>query len=136
MIGWRSRLILAGPTTALALIGLLGSAAGFTEKEERQIYAALDPQGLGKVTREQFEATKMNAFFFSRHPNREGQMAPLTFEQSRLSRAFFDHVDSDHDGTIDGVEINDAVHFEDIDVKRRGYFDFADLVAYLKKIGR
>jgi hypothetical protein len=30
----------------------------------------------------------------------------------------------------------DAVRFEDIDVKGRGYFDFSDLVVYLKKIGR
>jgi hypothetical protein len=136
MTGWRRRLLLAGPTTALALIGLLGTAAGFTEKEEREIYATLDPEGIGTVNREQFEATKMNAFFFRRHPSREGRMEPLSFEQSRLSRQFFDRVDTNHDGMIEGIEMNDAVHFEDIDARRRGYFDFADLTAYLNKIGR
>jgi len=30
----------------------------------------------------------------------------------------------------------DAMHFEDIDTGGRGYFDFSDLVIFLKKIGR
>ena len=125
-------LLLAGA----AVMGPNGSAVAFSDKEARELFAMLDANHDGKVTRVEFEGTKMNAFYFHREPSKSGSMEPLTFEQTRLSRAFFDKADTDHDGSLDGVEINDAIRFEDIDTRRRGYFDFADFVMFLNKIGR
>jgi len=120
----------------LALIGPIAPAASFTDKEAREIFAILGPDGNGHVSRVQFEQTKLNAFYFRHRPSSDYEMKPLTFEETGLSREFFDKADTDHDGTLDGVEITDAIRFEDIDTKGRGYFDFSDLVAFLKKIGR
>ena len=121
---------------ALLLIGPLHPAAAFTAKEAQQIFDILDPDHHGKVTRVEFDVNKMNAFFFRFRPTQTGQMDPLTFEETRLSREFFDKVDEGHEGRLDGVDINDAIHFEDIDTTRRGYFNFTDLMVFLKKIGR
>jgi hypothetical protein len=120
----------------LGLMGPIAPAASFTDKEAREIFATLGPDGNGHVSRVQFEQTKLNAFYFRHRPSGDYEMKPLTFEETRLSRAFFDKADTDHDGTLDGVEITDAIRFSDIDTKRRGYFDFADLQAFLQKIGR
>jgi hypothetical protein len=126
----------AGLAFGMALMGPIAPAASFTDKEARDIFATLGPDSNGHVTRVQFEQTKLNAFYFRHRPTGDYEMKPLTFEETRLSRAFFDKADTDHDGTLDGVEITDAIRFEDIDTKRRGYFDFADLKAFLQKIGR
>jgi hypothetical protein len=79
---------------------------------------------------------KMNAFYFRRRPDASGEMKPLTFEDTGLSREFFDKADENHDGRLNGVEIIDAIRFRDIDTRGRGYIDFADLEAFLKKISR
>lgn len=39
-------------------------------------------------------------------------------------------------GFLDGIDIMDAIKFDDTGARRRGYFDYADLVAFLKKISR
>ena len=118
------------------LISSIGTAFGFTDEEKRDIYRILDPDNHGRVTRVQFQINKMNAFYFRHQPTARWEMKPLSFEETGLSRDFFDKVDKDHNGRIDSIEIIDAIHFEDIDTKRRGYFDFSDLVLFLNKIGR
>jgi len=132
------RLVRLAPVLALAaLLGWPAAlAAGFTDKEARAIFDALDADHHGKVTRTDFNANKMNAFYFNRHPDESGQMKPLTFADTSLSREFFDKADQGHKGYLDPLDIIDAVRFEDIDTKRRGYFDYADLLAFLHKIGR
>ena len=134
----RLRLTWPGVVVVLALLltAPLHPAAAFTDKEAQQIFDILDPDHHGKVTKIEFEVNKMNAFFFSLSPSHTGEMKSLTFEETRLSREFFDKADEGHEGKLDGVDINDAIHFEDIDTTRRGYFDFAELVAFLKKISR
>ena len=122
--------------TLCLLIGFYHPCLGYTEKEARQLFETLDPDHTGRVTKTQFEMYKMNAFYFSQHPTSSGQMKPLTFEETRLSRVFFDKIDQNHKGYIDGLDIHDGIHFEDIDARGRGYFDFSDLLAFLEKIGR
>lgn len=56
----------------------------------------------------------------------------LTFEQKGLSRAFFDA----HDGTLDPVEITDALPFEAADPDHKGYILYEDLRRFLGRIGR
>jgi hypothetical protein len=50
--------------------------------------------------------------------------------------SFFDWADRGHKGYLDATDITYALRFEDIDTTRRGYFDYAELVAYLHKMGR
>jgi hypothetical protein len=117
---------------ALMLIG----ASGFTDQEERKIWQTLDPDNSGRVTKMQFAINKMNAFYFRHQPTDRWEMKPLSLEETGLSREFFNKIDKDHSGYITSLEIIDAIHFEDIDTKQRGYFDFSDLVTFLTKIGR
>lgn len=60
----------------------------------------------------------------------------LIFQETGLSREFFDQADRGHKGYRDATHITYGLRFEDIDTTRRGYFDHAELVAYLNKIGR
>jgi len=100
-----SRNALAHLAIALAwsLVGLLDPAAAYTDNQAHEIFDALDPDHYGRVTSEGFERTKVDAFFYRRSPDENtGVMKPLTFEETGLSRAFFEKVDRDHDGNIDG----------------------------------
>lgn len=135
-LGRYSKLAFRALAVAIFLAGWIGSAAGFTDEQMREIYRTLDPDNRGQVTRIQFQINKMNAFYFRHQPTARWEMKPLTFEETGLSRAFFDKIDKDHNGRIDSIEIIDAIRFEDIDTKQRGYFDFSDLVVFLNKIGR
>ena len=112
-----------------------GRATAFTDEEAKEIFRILDPDHHGRVTEPEFEMNKMHAFYYRRRPI-GGKMKPLTFEETGLSRAFFDQIDHGHKGYLDPIDIHDAVRFEDIDAARRGYFDFGDLVVFLSKIGR
>ncbi len=81
----------------------------------------LDPDHHGKVTKIEFQVNKMNAFYFRFRPrkNASSDMKPLTFEEMRVSREFFDKADQGHEGHLDAVDINDAIHFEDIETTTR-----------------
>ncbi len=109
--------------------------AAFTDKEAREIFKILDSERDGKVTLVEFQLNKVSAFFW-RTRNERGEIKKMTFEQTGLSREFFDKADVGHKGYLDGVDMADAIRFEDIDVKKKGYFDYEDLVVFLKKIGR
>jgi hypothetical protein len=39
-------------------------------------------------------------------------------------------------GFLDGIDIIDAIKFDDTETRRRKYFDHADLVAFPNSIGR
>jgi len=119
----------------LALSGLAQPAAAFTEKDVRVIFDILDPDHHGKVTLVDFQINKVQAFFWKSRDER-CNIKPITFQDTILSREFFDKADFGHKGYLSGLDIVYAIRFDDIDTKRRGYFEHADLVAYLSKIGR
>jgi hypothetical protein len=110
------------------------AARAYTPEQAKQIFDILDSTHDGKVTKLEFEANKVDAFYFR---NRKNDQDPrLKFEDTGLSRDFFDKADEGHKGYLTGLDLIDAIHFEDIDVKHRGYFDFQDFVAALKTISR
>jgi Ca2+-binding EF-hand superfamily protein len=124
-------------TMALALF-LSGSAfrvSAFTDEEAREIFDILDGDHAGKVTNVDFQMNKINALF-SRHRAGNGREIRLTFEETGLSREFFDQADRGHNGYLDATDITYALRVEDINTTRRGYFDYAELAAYLNTIGR
>jgi len=124
--------------SALALVlGVWGAsppAHAYTAPEAHKIFDILDGNHDGKVTKLEFEAYKLDAFFFRDRKNADDTR--LRYQDTGLSRAFFDKADQGHKGYLTGLDFIDAIHFEDIDVKHRGYFTFPDLVAGLKTISR
>lgn len=118
----------------LGLVLGVPAASAYTLKEAEEIFDILDSNHDGKVTKLEFEANKVDAFFF--RTRRDDSDPRLRFEDTELSRAFFDAADQGHKGYLTGLDLVDAIHFENIDVTHKGYFDFNDLVAGLKAIGR
>ena len=132
--GMMRRGALAGAMLVLAAGFGAGAAQAYSLQEARQIFDILDINHDGKVTKLEFEAEKIDAFFF--RDRKDPEDTKLRFEQTGLSRAFFDQADHGHKGYLTGLDLIDAIHFEDIDVKHRGYFTFEDLTAGLKSISR
>ena len=116
---------------ALAVPGL---AHAYTLKEAHEIFDILDSDHDGKVTKVEFEANKIDAFYFRTRKNEQDPR--LRFEDTGLSRAFFDAADEGHKGYLTGLDLCDAIHYEMIDTRNRGYFDFNDLLVGLKTISR
>jgi Ca2+-binding EF-hand superfamily protein len=124
--------ILAIATALTASLSALAPATAYTEKEITAIFRMLDSNGDGKVTREEYSANKVAIIY----RNVQGGTANLTFEQTKLSRAFFDAADVDHDGKLSPVEIMDALPFEAVDTDRNGYITLDELRRFLTRIGR
>jgi hypothetical protein len=120
---------------AVALVAALPHRAlAYTQAQAREIFDILDSNHDGKVTKLEFEANKVDAFYFRSRKN--PQDPRLRFEETGLSRAFFDRADDGHKGYLTGLDLVDAIRFELIDVRHRGYFEFSDFVAGLKTISR
>jgi hypothetical protein len=120
---------------ALFLSGSAFPSSAFIDEEAREIFDILDGNHAGKVTNVDFQMNKINALF-SRHRAGNGREIRLTFEETGLSCEFFDQTDRGHKGYLDATDITYALRFEDIVTTWRGYFDYAELVAYLNKIDR
>ncbi len=109
-------------------------APAYTQDQAREIFDILVSNHNGKVTKLEFEANKIDAFYF--RDRKDPQDPRLRFEETGLSRAFFDQADEGHKGYLTGLELIDAIRFESIYVRHRGYFECGDLVAGLKTISR
>ncbi|HUZ74993.1 MAG TPA: hypothetical protein VMU87_18560 [Stellaceae bacterium] len=131
--GWTARLC-----AIVLAVGVLAFAApaarAYTDQQAHEIFNILDGNHDGKVTKLEFEANKMDAFFFRERKNPDETR--LRYEDTGLSRAFFDKADQGHKGYLTGLDLIDAIHFEDIDVKHHGSFTFDELNAGLKTISR
>ncbi len=125
-----------GAVAALIFSSVLLSAgaSAYTLQEARAIFDILDVNHDGKVTKLEFETAKMDAFYFRGRPDEQDPR--LRLEDTGLSRDFFEKADDGHKGYLTGLDLADAIHYEDIDVKHRGYFTFEDFLAGLKTISR
>lgn len=129
----RSAARIIGAAAALwALSSSIDCAWAYTDKEVSKIFDMLDTNGDGRITREEYSANKVKMIY----RNMQTSATTLTFEQTKLSRAFFDAADTDHDGTLSPVEIMDALPFEAVDTNRKGYISRDDLRRFLNRIGR
>jgi hypothetical protein len=128
------RAAVAAVGLVLALLFGAPAAHAYTLDEARAIFDILYSNHDGKVTRLEFEANKIDAFFF--RARQDAQDPRLRYEETGLSRAFFDAADQGHKGYLTGLDLVDAIRFEDLDAKHRGYVTFEDLVAGLKSLSR
>jgi Ca2+-binding EF-hand superfamily protein len=126
------KLALAVAAVVAAMLSAVAPALAYTEQEIEEIFKALDTKGDGKVTRDEYAVNKVRIIY----RNVPNAGTNLTFEQTEVSREFFDAADVDHDGTLSAVEIMDALRFEVVDLDNKGYFTLEDLSRFLKKIGR
>ena len=116
----------------VALSSAIESSWAYTDKEIISIFRMLDTNGDGKVTREEYSANKVKILY----RNTPKGDTTLTFDQTKVSRAFFDAADTDHDGTLSPVEAMDALRFEAVDKDQKGYITLDDLRRFLNSIGR
>lgn len=124
--------IMGAAAVLWALSWSIDCAWAYTDKEVSKIFDMLDTNGDGRITREEYSANKVKMIY----RNMQTSATTLTFEQTKLSRAFFDAADADHDGTLSPVEIMDALPFEAVDTDRKGYISPDDLRRFLNRIGR
>jgi EF hand len=118
----------------LSSVLLSGGASAYTVQQARDIFDMLDTNHDGKVTKLEFETNKIDAFYF--RARSDEQDPRLRFEDTGLSREFFMRADNGHKGYLTGLDLADAIHYEDIDVKHHGFFTFEDFLAGLKTISR
>ena len=128
----RAGRIIGAAAALLAVSSAIDRSWGYTDKEIAAIFHMLDTNGDGRVTREEYSANKVKMIY----RNMPTAATTLTCEQTKVSRAFFDTADTDHDGTLSPVEIMDALPFEAVDTDRKGYIVPDDLRRFLDRIGR
>jgi Ca2+-binding EF-hand superfamily protein len=123
----------AGLLIALCLSGAAVPVAASETEAAREAFAAMDSNGDGKVTREEFEINKVNVIF--RRSAARG--ATLKFEDTLLSKATFDAVDIDGDGVITASDVREApfFKFDSYDKDRDDNIDFAEFRNLLNAIG-
>jgi hypothetical protein len=107
-------------------------AFAVSDAEIREVFKILNTAGDGKVTRDEFNFNKVAALYYRNQD--PGKL--MTFEQMKVTRAFFDAADTDHKGDLDAVKFFDAVQFEKIDRGQKNYITFDDLERFLKEIRR
>jgi Ca2+-binding EF-hand superfamily protein len=122
---------LSAATVLLSLIAAIDPVSAYTDTEVTEIFRVLDTNQDGKVTREEYAANKVAVIY----RNVPGGAPNLTFDQTRVSRTFFDAADVNHDGVLSPTEIMNALPFEAVDPDNKGYFLLDDLRRFLKKIG-
>lgn len=120
----------------LACVLTFSPAYAFTEKDIDTVFKALDLDGDGRVTRDEYANEKI--FVFYRNvPITDDALTSgdVTFGQTKLSRKFFDASDTDHNGKLSPVEVTDALQFEMITQPGKDFFTKDDLRTFMKRIG-
>jgi Ca2+-binding EF-hand superfamily protein len=114
-------------------LGLSTTARAFSDDETLQIFTMLDTNKDGHVSQVEYENNKIAVIFRKKQVIRD---TTITFEETQLTREWFDAADSNHDGVLTGVETRDALRFESIDIDNKGFFTLEDLGHFLQKIER
>ncbi len=126
------RLMLAA-AVAVAPILFSGSAMAFTDAEIEEVFKTFDSNGDGKVDRTEFDVNKINIIYRN---IKTDPIKGVAFEQTKISRTFFDDLDKDHNGLLRPIEITDGLQFERIAGERRSSFEISDLSRFMKSVGR
>ena len=119
-----------------AAIAAYSPAAAFTDQEIENVFKKLDTDGDGKVTREEYDINKVEVIYRDAPADINLATQWPTFKDTRVSRQYFDAVDTNHDGKLSPIEVMDALAFEKIDKDNKGYITRRDLQTFMKSIGR
>ena len=120
-------------TAAMTVLASQAGAAAFTEGEIDEIFRAFDAQNDGQVTRSEFNFMKIRIIYRNIDTD---PIAGVTFEQTKLSRQFFDSLDTDHNGRLSPLEINDGLRFERVTSDNPGYFTREEFRRFVHSIGQ
>ena len=122
---------------ALAPMIAAGPAYGFTEKDIQQAFARLDADADGKVTRAEYDAEKISVIYRN-VPLDSGSLegGDVSFEQVKISRAFFDATDADRNGKLSPVELARSLQFESIAPDGQDHFTREDFGRFMNGIAR
>jgi Ca2+-binding EF-hand superfamily protein len=131
---------------ALTLLNVGGAAAqtgkpvspprGFSEADIQDVFRRLDEDSDGKVTRGEYDGRKVFAIYRNAPADDSLGSGDVSFEQTKLSREFFDSADSDHDGKLSPVEILRTFQYERVVTDGKGYFTRDELRVFMKQISR
>jgi Ca2+-binding EF-hand superfamily protein len=125
-----------GRAVLLALILACVVALPSTAQSDRahELFRRFDADSDGRISRMEFELRKVE-IIFSRS-REEG--AQIKFEDTTLSRATFDAIDTNGDGVITASEVTSAPFFafDNFDTSGDGYIGLEEFIAMLRKIER
>jgi hypothetical protein len=112
---------------AQGLMDILRKEGGETDPEK--VFAIIDKDGDGKVTRAEFTERKMEIFFL-RDVNRDTRLSRDEF--STISQAAFDSADLDGDGMLSTFEFDQAsfAKFEAVDANGDGVITLEEFLAF------
>jgi hypothetical protein len=110
--------------------------SGFTEADVRDVFRRLDEDSDGKVTRAEYDGRKVFAIYRNAPADDSLGSGDVSFEQTKLSREFFNSSDSDRDGKLSPVEILRTFQFENIVADGKDSFTQDDLRVFMGRIGR
>jgi hypothetical protein len=123
----------AAAAAAVAAFGLAGSAWSFSDTEIADVFKMFDTQADGKITRMEFDVNRVRIVYRAVTTD---PIAGVTFEQTKISRRFFDSIDSDRDGKLSPVEIYDGIRFENIASAGADSFSLDEFRRYMNSIGQ
>jgi hypothetical protein len=108
-------------------------AAGYTESEVDELFKAFDTQTDGKVTRTEFDFLKVRIIYRNTEID---PIAGIPFDRTKLSRRYFDSLDTDRNGRLTPIEIIDGLRFDNVSKGNPDYFTREELGRFLASIGQ
>lgn len=121
---------------AAAQTGKPTSQSGFSEADIQDVFRRLDEDSDGKVTRGEYDARKVFAIYRNAPADDSLGSGDVSFEQTKLSREYFDSADSDHDGKLSPIEILRTFQFENIVSDGKDHFTRDDVRVFMRRISR
>lgn len=116
---------------AQGLMDLFSKEGGETDPEK--IFAIIDKNGDGKITRAEFTERKMEVFF-QKDVNRDTRLSREEF--SSIGQAEFDAADLDGDGTLSTFEFDQApfANFEAVDANGDGVITLEEFLGFRQQM--
>jgi Ca2+-binding EF-hand superfamily protein len=113
------------------MLSLTKAAPAITDSDIDAAFKMFDQDNDGKVTRAEYAVYKIRIIYRNVQTD---PIAGVEFDQTRVSRQFFDSADSNRDGKLSVIEIIDALPFEKVAVAPNDHFVHEDLRRFMRSI--